>query len=115
MTRTSEEVVSDPLSFSVGDVVGMKTLNVEGIDGHRTASNVAMSLAEMLELPTNTPYALREESTAKMMRDDVVALVETTLHRRVVAFMSSNHIDPDMAVEVFILEDRMSGKAPPSG
>jgi uncharacterized protein YbcI len=38
------------------------------------------------------------------MRDDLVALVERNLDRKVIAFMSQNHIDPDMAVEVFVLE-----------
>jgi uncharacterized protein YbcI len=38
------------------------------------------------------------------MRDDLVALVEGTTKRNVVAFMSQNHIDPDTAVEVFLLE-----------
>ena len=38
------------------------------------------------------------------MRDDLVALVEGELQRKVVAFMSQNHIDPDLAVEVFVLE-----------
>jgi uncharacterized protein YbcI len=39
-----------------------------------------------------------------MMRDDAVVLVETTLERKVVAFMSAHHVDPDMAVEVFVLQ-----------
>jgi uncharacterized protein YbcI len=38
------------------------------------------------------------------MRDDLVALVEDRLERKVIAFMSQNHIDPDLAVEVFVLE-----------
>jgi len=38
------------------------------------------------------------------MRDDLIALVETQTERKVVAFMSTNHIDPDMAAEVFVLE-----------
>ncbi len=38
------------------------------------------------------------------MRDDLVAIVERQLERKVVAFMSQNHIDPDLAVEVFVLE-----------
>jgi uncharacterized protein YbcI len=38
------------------------------------------------------------------MRDDLVALVERQLDRKVIAFMSQNHIDPDLAVEVFVLE-----------
>jgi uncharacterized protein YbcI len=39
-----------------------------------------------------------------VMRDDLVALVERQLDRKVIAFMSQNHIDPDLAVEVFVLE-----------
>ena len=39
----------------------------------------------------------------QMMRDDLVALVETQLDRKVVAFMSANHIDPDIAAETFVL------------
>jgi uncharacterized protein YbcI len=38
------------------------------------------------------------------MRDDLVAIVERQLDRTVMAFMSQNHIDPDLAVEVFVLE-----------
>ena len=38
------------------------------------------------------------------MRDDLVAIVERQLDRKVMAFMSQNHIDPDLAVEVFVLE-----------
>jgi uncharacterized protein YbcI len=39
-----------------------------------------------------------------LMRDDLVGIVERELDRKVVAFMSQNHIDPDLAVEVFVLE-----------
>lgn len=40
----------------------------------------------------------------KLMRDDLVALVEGATDRKVIALMSDSHIDPDMAVEVFALE-----------
>ena len=39
-----------------------------------------------------------------VMRDDLIAIVERQLERKVIAFMSNNHIDPDLAVEVFVLE-----------
>jgi uncharacterized protein YbcI len=42
----------------------------------------------------------------RIMRDDLVKVVEDALDRKVIAFMSTNHIDPDMAVEVFILEPK---------
>ena len=38
------------------------------------------------------------------MRDDLTAVVERQLKRKVIAFMSQNHIDPDFALEVFVLE-----------
>ena len=38
------------------------------------------------------------------MREDLIAIVERQLDRKVIAFMSQNHIDPDLAVEVFVLE-----------
>jgi uncharacterized protein YbcI len=38
------------------------------------------------------------------MRSDCSREIETLTGRRVIGFMSDNHIDPDIAVEVFILE-----------
>jgi uncharacterized protein YbcI len=38
------------------------------------------------------------------MQGDAITAVQELTGRRVVAFMSNNHIDPDLAVEVFILE-----------
>src|SRR4051794_8341834 len=40
----------------------------------------------------------------RVMREDLTSLVEESTGRRVIAFMSDNHIDPDYAVEVFVLE-----------
>ena len=39
-----------------------------------------------------------------VMRDSCSRKVEQLTGRKVVGFMSDNHIDPDIAVEVFILE-----------
>jgi uncharacterized protein YbcI len=38
------------------------------------------------------------------MQDDLIGIVERQLGRKVIAFMSQNHIDPDLAVEVFVLQ-----------
>jgi uncharacterized protein YbcI len=38
------------------------------------------------------------------MREDAIASVEEITGRTVAAFMSANHIDPDLAAEVFILQ-----------
>ena len=39
----------------------------------------------------------------RTMRHDLISGVEEILGRKVIAFMSDNHIDPDVAVEVFLL------------
>jgi uncharacterized protein YbcI len=49
-----------------------------------------------------------------VMRDELVKVVEEETGRKVIAFMSDNHIDPDMAAEIFVLEptgdgDRLNG------
>jgi uncharacterized protein YbcI len=38
------------------------------------------------------------------MRDDLIRIVERQLDRHVIAFMSQSHIEPDLAVEVFVLQ-----------
>jgi uncharacterized protein YbcI len=39
-----------------------------------------------------------------VMRADVSREIEELTGRKVIGFMSDNHIDPDLAVEVFVLE-----------
>lgn len=48
----------------------------------------------------------------QIMRGDLIAIVERQLDRKVNAFMSQNHIDPDLAVEVFILQPTTTEAAP---
>ena len=40
------------------------------------------------------------------MRQDLISGVEAILGRKVIAFMSDNHVNPDLAVEVFLLAPR---------
>jgi uncharacterized protein YbcI len=44
----------------------------------------------------------------RTMRNDMVEAVESITERRVIAFMSDNHVDPDMAIEAFVLEPQAS-------
>jgi uncharacterized protein YbcI len=39
------------------------------------------------------------------MREELVAGVEEVTGRKVLAFMSANHMQPDVAAEIFLLED----------
>jgi uncharacterized protein YbcI len=40
----------------------------------------------------------------QVMKDDVSHEIEELTGRKVIGFMTDNHIDPDLAVEVFVLE-----------
>ena len=42
------------------------------------------------------------------MEDDLIGAVEGLTHRKVAAFLSSNHIDPDLAAELFVLDEAIS-------
>jgi uncharacterized protein YbcI len=48
------------------------------------------------------------------LREDLVGIVETHTGRKVIAFMSDNHMDPDVAAEVFVLESQPEAAEPDS-
>lgn len=43
------------------------------------------------------------------MKKDLTAAIEGLTNRKVVAFMSANHVDPDLAAEVFVLDEPVAG------
>ena len=45
----------------------------------------------------------------QMLRGDLVAVVEELTGREVIAFFSANHIEPDAALEAFLLAPRTDG------
>ena len=45
----------------------------------------------------------------QVMRGDLVEMIEQETGRKVIAFMGDNHIDPDIAAEVFVLEPGEDG------
>jgi uncharacterized protein YbcI len=51
-------------------------------------------------------YVLRmRHAIQTIMREDLTVAVEGLTNRKVVAFMSSNHIEPDLAAELFVLDE----------
>jgi len=40
----------------------------------------------------------------RTMREDLIAAVEILIERKVIAFMSTNHMAPDIGAEIFLLE-----------
>jgi NADP-dependent 3-hydroxy acid dehydrogenase YdfG len=65
--------------------------------------------AVMLTAPGDRVLQLRHDYQLAM-REDLVAVVERQLDRKVAAFMSQNHIDPDLAVEVFVLGPEVASR-----
>jgi uncharacterized protein YbcI len=60
-------------------------------------------------------YQMRR-SFQQAMEEEFRQVVEETTGRKVVAYMSSIHVDPDLAVEIFVLEpvtDSASGEQVP--
>jgi uncharacterized protein YbcI len=51
-----------------------------------------------VDLVLSTRKAFQE-----LMSGELIAGVEEIMQRKVIAFMSANHVDPDLAVETFIL------------
>jgi uncharacterized protein YbcI len=48
------------------------------------------------------------------MGPDLTAGVEEITGRRVIAFLSANHLDPDIAIESFMLAPTSDGQPPPA-
>jgi uncharacterized protein YbcI len=51
----------------------------------------------------------------RTMRNDLIKGIEEILDRKVVAFMSDNHIDPDFAAEIFVLAPAAEPQADGAG
>lgn len=45
------------------------------------------------------------------MKTDIIAAIERLSGRKVLAFLSDNHIEPDIAIESFVLEPRSNSEA----
>lgn len=84
-THAHTEINDDTVMILLGDILtkGERRLVEEGMEEH--------------VLETRRRYQ-------RAMRDDLVAVVEEVTGRKVAAFLSDNHLNPDLAVEVFVLE-----------
>jgi uncharacterized protein YbcI len=113
----SSEPVSDAKKISRGMVYLMRQVAGRGPDSARTTigrDHVLVMMRETLSKgernlveadKTELVYSLRA-SYQELLRPHAVKLIEETLHRKVVGFMSANHFEPDLAAEVFVLDPR---------
>jgi uncharacterized protein YbcI len=46
------------------------------------------------------------------MGEELIAGIEELTGRHVIAFLSANHLDPDLAIETFVLAPRSDGRPP---
>jgi uncharacterized protein YbcI len=60
--------------------------------------------AKLVELGRSGHVLQMRRDFQAAMKDELVELVESALGRKVIAFMSDNHLDPDVAIEAFVLE-----------
>jgi uncharacterized protein YbcI len=93
-----------------------------GPERTRTYFNDDMVTIVMRDLLTKPESNLLENGQAdlvlrtrttfqQLMSEELVAGVEEITQREVIAFMSANHVDPDIAVETFILAPSAGGGA----
>jgi uncharacterized protein YbcI len=62
--------------------------------------------ARLVELGRSEHVLTTRYEYQRAMENDLIALVEGEMGRKVIAFLSANHIDPDIAVESFVLEPK---------
>lgn len=79
--------------------------------------NVLITVLEEVLSPAERKLAGNGESDAvlrmrglyqRSMGAELRKSIEAVTNRKVVAFMSDNHLDPDMAVEIFILDEPLT-------
>jgi uncharacterized protein YbcI len=83
---------------------------------------IVVVLEDLMTPAERSLLARGEEEAVRNMRaafqrstsDHLVSVIEELTGAGVRAFMSSNHLDPDIAVQVFVLDQRI-GEAPPPG
>jgi hypothetical protein len=70
MVLLQDGPMTDPIRFFATDVTGVRRLEFDSIDGHRPASDVAMSVASAFDLPTDVPWSLRDQDRARMLHPE---------------------------------------------
>ena len=59
------------ISFTARDITGVHEITVDDMPADAPAGDVARSLANRLNLPTNVPWSLRSDTSAEYLKDDV--------------------------------------------
>jgi uncharacterized protein YbcI len=122
MTSPGETLKGGALNAAISNaVVRLLRENVgKGPTKARTIHNDRFVLCVLENTMTTAEQSLakkgKEEHVLGMrhafqeaMQEELTAAVEALTGRKVVAFMSANHLDPDVAAEVFVLDEPVAG------
>ena len=80
MIMTTEEIAGQTatrstsprtISFTARDITGLHEIVVDDMPAEAPAGEVARSLANRLNLPTNVPWSLRSDTSAEYLKDDM--------------------------------------------
>jgi len=70
-TATGRTTRTGTISFTARDITGLHEVTVDDMPADAPAGEVARSLANRLNLPTNVPWSLRSDTSAEYLKDDV--------------------------------------------
>jgi uncharacterized protein YbcI len=112
--QIEQHIASQPAAISDAVVRILSEHTGRGPTGVRTTIRDGLVLVVLRDTMTRGERSLlaaghhelvREERAAHQtdMHDDLIAAVEGIAGRTVEALMSASHVDPDMAVEIFVL------------
>jgi len=124
MASPSETLKGGALNAAISNaVVGLLSQNTgKGPTKARTIHSGKVVLCILEDTMTKAERSLathgKEDFVLEMrhafqetMQEQLTDAVEALTGRKVVAFMSANHVDPDLAAEVFVLDEPVAGTA----
>lgn len=68
-TAVLDPVDEDSFRFTATDVTGTLTVNARDVQRATPAGEVARALADRMQLPTDVPWALRDDSTSAYLEE----------------------------------------------
>jgi uncharacterized protein YbcI len=121
MTSPGETLKGGALNAAISNaVVGLLRENVgKGPTRARTIHSDKVVLCVLEDTMTKAERSLAargkkdyvlgmRHAFQETMHEELTGAVEALTGRKVVAFMSANHVDPDLAAEVFVLEEPLA-------
>jgi uncharacterized protein YbcI len=81
-----------------------RTLVTSGLIAVVLEDTLTRAEHKMIEKDAGHVVYEARKAMQQTMREDLVGAIESLTGRRVIAFLSDHHLDPDVAIENFVLE-----------